>query len=334
MFAKLLNKNLEPLVDNLVEKEKFIVNDVHTNIDATNVVPIDDSTELNFWQENFQQKPLRKFNENDFSDKNSILSKIAFREPNSDIRQFSEKVKAPNNYSEANRHLPTVEKKVYDLRNVDDVNMHNYGVELVRLEKPMVLDLEGNVYENIKPYLDNIFKGVNRVFPEADKIILRSALVRNIVKDSNDKGIGSAHSDFTCSSGAQCRSSLIEKGLLKEGKKYIFINAWMHVNQKSQTSTLAFMSGKYAKAADMGIIEVKSKEFKNSSYRLKNSSNHFWGYFHDLDIDELVIFKQFDSEKAKNYQNHSDVTYHSAVRLSEGIDIRSSMELRFIITFD
>lgn len=94
------------------------------------------------------------------------------------------------------------------------------------------------------------------------------------------------------------------------------------------------MPGKYAKAADMGVIEVKSEEFKNSSYRLKDSSNHFWGYFHDLDVDELVIFKQFDSEKAKAYQNHNDVTYHSAVRLSEGVDIRSSMELRFIITFN
>ncbi|QIW09780.1 CmcJ/NvfI family oxidoreductase [Francisella sp. LA112445] len=333
MFAKLLNKNLEPLVDSLIEKERFVVNDVHA-VDTINTVPIDDNPELKFWQENFQQKPLRSFVEKDFSDKNCILSKIAFREPDSDVRQFSEKVKAPNNYSEANKHLPTVEKKVYDLRSVENVNMQNYGIELVKLEKPMILDLEGDVYENIKPYLDNIFKGVDRVFPEADKIILRSALVRNIVKDSNDKGIGSAHSDFTCSSGAQCRSFLLERGLLKEGQKYIFVNAWMHVNHKSQTSTLAFMSGKYAKAADMGIIEVKSEEFKNSSYRLKDSSNHFWGYFHNLDIDELVIFKQFDSEKAKVYQNHNDVTYHSAVRLSEGVDVRSSMELRFVITFN
>ncbi|MED7787988.1 CmcJ/NvfI family oxidoreductase [Francisella sp. 19X1-34] len=334
MFEKLLNKNFKPLDESSIEQEKFIVNDARTYVDATNTIPIDDAPELNFWQENFQQKPLREFNKNDFSGKNSILSKIAFREPNSDIRQFSEKVKAPNNYSEANKYLPTVEKKVHDLRNVKNVNMRNYGVELVKLEKPMVLNLGGDVYENIKPYLSNIFDGVNSVFPKAEKIILRSALVRNIVKDSNDKGIGSAHSDFTCSSGAQCRNSLIEKGLLKEGQKYIFINAWMHVNQKSQTSTLAFMPGKYAKAADMGVIEVKSQEFKNSSYRLKNSSNHFWGYFHNLDIDELVVFKQFDSEKAEVYQNHNDVTYHSAVRLSEGADIRSSMELRFIITFD
>ena len=28
---------------------------------------------------------------------------------------------------------------------------------------------------------------------------------------------------------------------------------------------------------DMEMIEVKSEEFKNSSYRLKDSSNHFWG---------------------------------------------------------
>lgn len=139
-------------------------------------------------------------------------------------------MKAPNNYSEANKHLPSVEKKVYDLRSVDDVDMQNYGVELVKLERPIVLNLEGDVYENIRPYLSNIFDGVNNAFPKAEKIILRSALVRNIVKNSDDKGIGSAHSDFTCSSGLQCENSLIEKKLLKKGQKYIFVNAWMHVN--------------------------------------------------------------------------------------------------------
>ncbi len=265
---------------------------------------------------------------------NTLKTKMSFLEGDANPYVNTDKISSPNNYSNITHSLVKKDKEVIDFRNSNNINMQSTGLELLKLNSHVKIDFDKNIYECLKPHYLDIFTNLEKTFPAASKIILFSAVSRNITADSEDKGVNFAHSDFTCASGLEREKRLLQKqNLISSEQDFFFVNTWMHINKKSATSSLGFLLRDSIETKDLGILRVRSEKYDFSNYLLKDNPNHVWGRFSNLDTNELIAFKQFDSSAAKDYENHKNVTFHSAIKTSENTDVRSSMEIRFAIVF-
>jgi hypothetical protein len=189
--------------------------------------------------------------------------------------------------------------------------VHNGRLFLERLS----LDEQGFVFVEHKTKVADFFD-VDQLqsvyYPEVEQLIKRaSGAARVVIFDhtlrSGDETereaklirepVLSAHNDYTEWSGPnRVREVLPDEAESLLERRFAIIQVWRAINQPIQSNPLAVADAKSVALEDFLIAERRYPHRVGQTYRLKYNPNHRWFYFPEMQRDEALVFKVYDSE--------------------------------------
>jgi len=108
----------------------------------------------------------------------------------------------------------------------------------------------------------------------------------------------SAHNDYTEWSGPnRVRELLPDEAEKLLERRFAIIQVWRAINQPIRSNPLAIADARSVAAEDLLIAERRYPHRVGQTYRLKYNPAHRWFYFPQMQRDEALVFKVFDSAK-------------------------------------
>lgn len=108
----------------------------------------------------------------------------------------------------------------------------------------------------------------------------------------------SAHNDYTEWSGPQrVRDILPHEAEALLQRRFAIIQVWRAINQPIQSNPLAIADAKSVAFEDLLLAERRYPNRVGQTYRLMYNPNHRWYYFPQMQREEALVFKVYDSEK-------------------------------------
>jgi len=108
----------------------------------------------------------------------------------------------------------------------------------------------------------------------------------------------SAHNDYTEWSGPnRLRELLPDEAEKLLAKRFAIIQVWRAINQPIQANPLALADAKSVAPEDLVVAERRYPHRVGQTYRLKYNEKHQWFYFPEMNRNEAIVFKVFDSAK-------------------------------------
>ena len=150
----------------------------------------------------------------------------------------------------------------------------------------------------------------------------------------------SAHIDVAPVAAAEIFAGMISRtsydGDLTKGR-CLLVNAWRNINHDDvvRSTPLAVCDATSVVAPDDFVtFNLETNQYRVVQYRLANAHvhNHNWIYFPEMSSNEILIFKQWDSDFSRSVRS----TFHSAFDLPpemETMDTRQSIEVRALCFF-
>ena len=141
------------------------------------------------------------------------------------------------------------------------------------------------------------------------------------------------HNDYTEASGPQRVRDLLPEesdALLK--KRFAIINVWKPIHAPVSEAPLAVCDAQTIRAADMIETELRYPDRTGVIYSFAYSPEHRWLYFPNMQPEETLLIKCYDSEA-----DTSRFTAHSAIDepiTSQGPHARESIEVRTFAFFE
>lgn len=145
---------------------------------------------------------------------------------------------------------------------------------------------------------------------------------------------GRVHNDYTEASG-QRRLRLV----LGEGEPadsiyhYCIVNVWRPIYRPALDAPLGLCDSRTVSASDAVVSQVRYPERTGEIYLFRSSPFHQWYYYPEMQPNEAVVFKQYDSRLS----GVSRFTPHSAFtnpRTPSGTPPRESIEARVLVVFE
>lgn len=145
---------------------------------------------------------------------------------------------------------------------------------------------------------------------------------------------GCVHNDYTEAS-ALARLPLVlgEALATAEGKRYAILNIWRPVRGPVLDTPLAVCDARTVDVRDLVVAEVRYPRRTGLIYLSRFSRQHRWTYFSAMDVDEALVFKQFDSR----HGGVARFTPHAAFRHPDAPAdalARISIEARCLVVYD
>ncbi len=185
-------------------------------------------------------------------------------------------------------------------------------------------------------------------YPEVEALIKKiSGAARVVVFDhtlrSGDEGereaklvrepVLSAHNDYTEWSGPQRVRDLLpeEAERLLKGR-FAIIQVWRAIADPIQSNPLAVADARSIAPEDLLVAERRYPNRVGQTYRLRYNPAHRWFYFPEMQRDEALVFKVFDSAK----DGRARFTPHTSFDLPgapAGAPPRQSIEARALAFF-
>ncbi len=108
----------------------------------------------------------------------------------------------------------------------------------------------------------------------------------------------SAHNDYTEWSGPnRVREILPDEAEALLAYRFAIIQVWRAINQPIRSNPLALAEARSVAMNDMIVAERRYPHRVGQTYRLKYGRGHRWVYFPEMQRDEAVVFKVYDSER-------------------------------------
>ncbi|KAG6827586.1 hypothetical protein H0H92_011209 [Tricholoma furcatifolium] len=117
-------------------------------------------------------------------------------------------------------------------------------------------------------------------------------------------------------------------------KRFQIINLWRPITHAAFDFPLGFCDTRTVKESDLMPMTLKFPGGPGETYGVKYNPAHEWVYLRGMDIDEMVLFKCYDSlgdSSICTFNAHSAFVDHSA---PEGSPLRESIELRALVFYD
>ena len=242
---------------------------------------------------------------------------------------------------------------VRDVRpHVDELTLDGAGMQFVKhrsafAEDPALFD--GNLkarnmnaaglsaqYEEELCGVIQKLTGAREVFPRLGGLVIRTS------GRHQSKGWAPpaefAHMDFAASAMPMwLEMSLKAKGrTLAPFRRMMLIQAWRAVSPGPQDSTLGVCDGRTVPKSDCVFVDsmIGPREIPGNSWESRLSryrDSHSWYYMPDMQPDDLILFKGYDSDTPDAMN-----AMHSAFNnpLGQNGEPRRSMEARIIAIFD
>jgi hypothetical protein len=179
----------------------------------------------------------------------------------------------------------------------------------------------------------------------ADLVLAKTGAKRALVFDHTVRRIGGddssaakrkpvhvVHNDYTKWSGPQrVRDLLPEKEAQQALKRrFAIVNVWRSINGTVTDTPLAFADARTVDDADWLATDLKYPDRTGEVYRVAFNPEHRWFYVPNLQEDEILLLKTFDSAKdgRARYMPHTAFTDPATV---PGTEKRASIESRVLV---
>jgi len=234
----------------------------------------------------------------------------------------------------------------------ESLDMEKTGFEFIRhksafAEDPALFEQNLNDYSHMSAGKNVAYErelcdfiqqltGAREVFPQLGGLLTRTSL--RAEKKGWARPAYHVHLDFT----AQAAQQMLDKTLVAQGRelapyrRHVLYQTWRAVSPGPQDNTLAICDGSSVRFDDGVIVdsiigpeEIPGNRFDSRMSRF--NPDHRWYYLSDMEPDDVLLFKGFDSDipDAMN-------AMHSAFDnpLGQNGVPRRSIEARFIAIFD
>jgi hypothetical protein len=190
----------------------------------------------------------------------------------------------------------------------------------------------------------------NIYYPELEKLLLERTSAKEVVIFDHTIRIGdpekrerlgvrdpvrSAHNDFTDRSAPQRVKDLLPKDEAEEklGRRFTSINVWRPLTGPVKTDPIAICPWDSIGENDMIPAERNYGNRIGGILNLSYNANQRWTYFPDMERDEVILLKCFDSE----LDGRARWTAHAAFEDPNGADpslpARESIEVRTLLFY-
>jgi hypothetical protein len=133
------------------------------------------------------------------------------------------------------------------------------------------------------------------------------------------------HNDYTDWSGPQ----ELKIRLSEETKeRFAIIHTWQPI-KPVYSDPLAIVDAKSVQKNDLIVKTIDAGDRINQTYHMKHSSSHKWYYYPDMQPNEVLFFKGYDSEK----DGRTRFTPHGSFSMGNDTPARQSIELRTFVFF-
>ena len=145
--------------------------------------------------------------------------------------------------------------------------------------------------------------------------------------------VGRVHADYSEASG-QRRFELMaaDHPIVRHARRFAIINIWRPIRGKVLDTPLALCDARSVSVQDLVTAELRYPGRTGELYLVRPSLRHRWAYFSQMDRDEALIFKQYDSQVS----GVARFTPHSAFDLPDVPDdapLRESIEVRCLVVW-
>jgi hypothetical protein len=143
-----------------------------------------------------------------------------------------------------------------------------------------------------------------------------------------------AHNDYTKQSGPQRVRDLLPKGAAEAAltRRFSIINVWRSLNGPILDTPLALADARTVSDADWIATDLKYPDRVGEVYRIAYSPAHRWYYVPQLQADEAILIKSFDSAT----DGKARFTPHTAFddpATQPGTAVRESIESRVLVFY-
>ena len=156
----------------------------------------------------------------------------------------------------------------------------------------------------------------------------------NFVKKGDDQPARHPHADFTDASSESVINAM--KALCPDYKRAAVFNIWRAFSPPPQSFPLAVVDARTISADQEEVADVRiDVEGTNATEAVmmvyRHSPDHKWYYFSDMEIEEALMFKAFDTDKSRTQR----VPHSSFINPLAGPDAppRASIEARAVAFF-
>lgn len=137
------------------------------------------------------------------------------------------------------------------------------------------------------------------------------------------------HSDYTPASGPQrVRDILPDEADALLARRVAFYNVWKPLYRRVEELPLAMIDAQTQVEADLLRMDLRYRERTGEIYVLRHSPRHRWHYFPQMEADQALLLKTYDSETdgRARFMGHSafeDPTTPAGAPKRESIEVRT-----------
>jgi hypothetical protein len=146
--------------------------------------------------------------------------------------------------------------------------------------------------------------------------------------------VGRIHNDYSEASG-QKRFDIqrLDEQVRSQARRFAIVNIWRSIGGKIVDTPLALCDARSISVKDLVATDIHYPDRSGEIFLVRESPHHRWAYFSEMDREEAVIFKQYDSQ----VNGVARFTPHSAFDLPDippKAPLRQSIEIRCLVTYD
>jgi hypothetical protein len=170
-------------------------------------------------------------------------------------------------------------------------------------------------------------------------VIVSNHVVRNAGNTVHEKSSvqGASlrvHNDYTVRSAPQRVRDLLEKAEAERLLRYRLaaINVWRTIRGPVKNMPLALCDAQSVELSDLVATDLILRDRVSETYRLTHNPNHRWYYFPDMQPDEAILIKCYDSDNGR-----AKFTPHAAFddpTTPPEAPPRESIEVRALVFFE
>ena len=144
---------------------------------------------------------------------------------------------------------------------------------------------------------------------------------------------GRIHNDYTETSGQKRFEILpLDERVRARAQRFAIVNIWRSIGGKVVDTPLAVCDACSISVKDLVVADLHYRDWSGELYLVQESPRHRWAYFSEMDRNEALVFKQYDSQ----VNGVARFTPHSAFDLPDippDAPLRQSIEIRCLVTY-
>lgn len=153
--------------------------------------------------------------------------------------------------------------------------------------------------------------------------------------DGSRPGVaGRIHNDYSEASGQKRFDILpLDEQVRSQARRFAIVNIWRSIGGKIVDTPLAVCDAQSVSVRDLVVTDIHYPDRSGEIFLVQESPHHRWAYFPEMDREEALIFKQYDSQ----VNGVARFTPHSAFDLPDippDAPLRQSIEIRCLVTYD